>query len=607
MGVVGVILSAAATALLALAAVIVIDFLRLPRSRHLPWKRAVLLYLLRRGGRLVGYLKWRQFVKESKNLLQTQEQFVLNQIRANASSDYGRAHNFSSITSLEEFRRTQPITTYSDYEDYISRVERGDYGAMFGDRQPPAMFGCSSGTTGRAKLIPISTRGLDFTAMVAGFYGSEQRDLLPISLGRSLSTFCAPRYRFTDSGIKIGSVMATAMQSPTATLLGTLPPEAMTIGDQEASKYVGLLFGLRDPNVERLDGSFASNMFTLLKFLEDHWQSLVRDLRRGRLDEKVNVTPEVREKLNELLQPEPERAAQLEVEFSKGFDNIMMRIFPKMSLVASNSSGSSMAVYKERCRPYLGDLTIHSPIYICTEGLLGMNIRHGRDRPGYVLVPSEAYLEFLPVDDQGVAAEGAQPVQANEVEVGKMYEIIITNVSGFYRYRLGDIVEVVGFFNQIPLVDFMFRNGQMLNVNFEKLSEQSFTSSLESAVHCWGGIKLLDFTTAESVLSREGADGQPPHYLVFLETEGGIPTEKQKNMIDEKLCEQNYVYKSFRVKNAIGPMKVMSVIPGTFSKYRDQLISGSSTFLLQFKQPRVLRSEKQVQFFMEHRLEEKKQ
>ena len=46
-----------------------------------------------------------------------------------------------------------------------------------------------------------------------------------------------------------------------------------------------------------------------------------------------------------------------------------------------------------------------------------MNIRHGRDRPGYVLVPSEAYLEFLPVDDQGVAAEGAQPVQANEVEV----------------------------------------------------------------------------------------------------------------------------------------------------------------------------------------------
>ena len=58
-------------------------------------------------------------------------------------------------------------------------------------------------------------------------------------------------------------------------------------------------------------------------------------------------------------------------------------------------------------------------IYICTEGLLGMNIRHGSERPGYVLVPSDSYLEFLPVDDQGVAKEGAQPLQATEVEVSR--------------------------------------------------------------------------------------------------------------------------------------------------------------------------------------------
>ena len=58
----------------------------------------------------------------------------------------------------------------------------------------------------------------------------------------------------------------------------------------------------------------------------------------------------------------------------------------------------------------------------------------------------------------------------------------------------------------------------MLNVNNEKLSEQSFTSALQSAVESWGSIRLMDFTTAESVLGGEGA-GNPPHYLVFLETE----------------------------------------------------------------------------------------
>ena len=46
-----------------------------------------------------------------------------------------------------------------------------------------------------------------------------------------------------------------------------------------------------------------------------------------------------------------------------------------------------------------------------------MNLRNARDRPGYALVPSDTYVEFLPVDDQGVAKETAVPDQADEVEV----------------------------------------------------------------------------------------------------------------------------------------------------------------------------------------------
>ena len=75
----------------------------------------------------------------------------------------------------------------------------------------------------------------------------------------------------------------------------------------------------------------------------------------------------------------------------------------------------------------------------------------------------------------------------------------------------------------------------MLNVHNEKLSEQSFTSALEAAVGSWGGLRLLDFTTAESVLAG-GADGQPPHYLVFIETEGGTPTEQQGNLVIRGTC-----------------------------------------------------------------------
>ena len=71
----------------------------------------------------------------------------------------------------------------------------------------------------------------------------------------------------------------------------------------------------------------------------------------------------------------------------------------------------------------------------------------------------------------------------------------------------------------------------MLNVNSEKLSEQSFTSALQSAVESWQGLRLVDFTTAESVLGGGGGDGLPPHYLVFVEVEGGALSETQMKMV----------------------------------------------------------------------------
>ena len=38
----------------------------------------------------------------------------------------------------------------------------------------------------------------------------------------------------------------------------------------------------------------------------------------------------------------------------------------------------------------------------------------------------------------------------DEVEVGKRYELVLTTISGFYRYRMGDVVEVVGFHEELP-------------------------------------------------------------------------------------------------------------------------------------------------------------
>ena len=44
-----------------------------------------------------------------------------------------------------------------------------------------------------------------------------------------------------------------------------------------------------------------------------------------------------------------------------------------------------------------------------------------------------------------------------QVEKNKDYELVITNAGGFYRYRFGDVVKVVDFYNQCPVIEFQYR------------------------------------------------------------------------------------------------------------------------------------------------------
>ena len=68
------------------------------------------------------------------------------------------------------------------------------------------------------------------------------------------------------------------------------------------------------------------------------------------------------------------------------------------------------------------------------------------------LIPDSLFFEFIPVDE-----EGAEAVTMDKLEVGKRYELIISNHSGFYRYRMKDVILVTGFHNATPMVEFQYR------------------------------------------------------------------------------------------------------------------------------------------------------
>ncbi len=99
--------------------------------------------------------------------------------------------------------------------------------------------------------------------------------------------------------------------------------------------------------------------------------------------------------------------------------------------------GDCFFYYTGKMRGYAGDIPLHHFVYAASEGVFGL-AEHVDSPDRYMLLPESVFFEFMPV------GEDKRPLLMGEVEIGGKYELIVTNRSGLYRYRLGDVVRVVG-------------------------------------------------------------------------------------------------------------------------------------------------------------------
>ncbi|KAF0309563.1 GH3 domain-containing protein [Amphibalanus amphitrite] len=446
---------------------------------------------------------------------------------------------------------------------------QGDVRALFGPGQELAMFYCSSGTTGVSKYIPMTKTGFkeQYLKVVGCVYGFIGKYYFPRNLYKVAIFPCAPRWRYTSTGVKIGPSSAHQLSSEVLVCQYTVPLEANIIRKEAEAMHVAFVLALRDRDVYFWEAGFAFSLWNQLQFLERNWPVIVNDIRCGKLSPALDITEEQRKAIDSLLSPDTERAAELQKEFERGFDGIVPRVLPNVHMVTALSSGTSMAVYSERCKKYLGHLHIASAVYAASEGVIGVNVNEPGKQPEYALAPEANFVEFLPVDESGEAEEGATPLLASEVKMDQLYEVVLTNATGLYRYRMGDVVRVVGSYHGTPTVDFQFRAKQMLNVHMEKVSEAAFTGALRRAVDGWPDHQLVDFTTAESVLDPAAASGRsadsagsPPYYLVLLELSGPLLPSQQTADIDATLQQEHFVYRSFRVKSSIGVVALLMTV-----------------------------------------------
>jgi hypothetical protein len=250
----------------------------------------------------------------------------------------------------------------------------------------------------------------------------------------------------------------------------------------------------------------------------------------------------------------------------------------------------SLSFYAKKLRRYIGeDLPMHYLGYTATEAFMAVPIE--LNSYDYVILPQNGFYEFRPIDQEGYD----NLLTIKDLEVGKEYEIILTNMSGFYRYRIMDVVKVTGYYNQSPMITFQYRLNQIANISGEKVSSLAFDEMVANLSEATGDLYIGYSIYADRSTS-------PGHYKLFLELAEDISNEKKATYAEEfekYLCKGNVSVEPLIKSGALGRPEVKFLKKGTYDDYREMLRQRGAN-LNQVKPLKVIDTDEKRDFFFSH-------
>ena len=220
--------------------------------------------------------------------------------------------------------------------------------------------------------------------------------------------------------------------------------------------------------------------------------------------------------------------------------------------------------------------------------------RHMGDE-SFVLIPDGGFYEFLPVSgkDKNISdADKTRTLNIDELEVGEDYRIIVTNLSGFYRYQLHDVVRVTGYYNEAPMLRFVYRENQLISIEGEKTNEEELRWAMEK-FYLETRIQVIDY----SIYADTGTS--PGHYVLLVEPGEIVPKEQLaycRDVMEEKLMQSNPSYGDKIRNGVLGKMELVFLQQQTYQLYRDvEIMRGASPN--QLKPARVIDTPQKHKFF----------
>jgi acyl-CoA synthetase (AMP-forming)/AMP-acid ligase II len=521
-----------------------------------------------------------QFIRKAKAPIATQEKFLRQLLQVQQNTELGYQFGLSQIKTIDQFRDRVPVWSYTDYEPYMTRIAKGEPNVLTAD--PVIYINLTSGTTGKQKMVPVTRRfnrslskanavslGFLVEALQRRSSLRSSSQLPPLELGKQIATNTVRLQGYTEGGIAYGPVTVGSyrMNRRFCEQAFAQPFRAMEIADSLSRHYVCLLFALINPNVRGITANFPMLMLQICSYLEQYADELIWDIDQGTIAAWLTIEPAIRAALEQQWVAQPQRAAELRSVLQSTGRLTPKTAWSKLSNLGTARGGTS-DFYFERFPDYFGDTPQFGGVYGAAEGTFA--ISHDFNQDGSILALESGFYEFISADQWEVAQP--KTLLPTEVKVGERYRILVTSYSGCYRYDIGDVVEVVGFYEQTPLIVFRHRRGGLLSSTTEKTTEFHATQTMQ-ALQLEFGLPLEDFCLTLS-------DHEfPSPYLVNIE----LPDRQTianpvlfLQRFDYWLGEFNQPYRTVRSAQ-VPPPRLRILAAGSFAIVRQrQLQRGTS-------------------------------
>jgi len=446
------------------------------------------------------------------------EQKLESILKLHANTAFGKDHNYESIKTPEQFSEQVPLYDYYSMSPYFERVKQTPNAPII-TADPVIWYVQSSGSTGKPKALPISKAGMaDYTSgssLLMWAYVNAAKEHAKLFDG-TLLTFAAPAVLGEINGVALGYMTGISREMIANRLLkGLVKPgeDVFNMTDINKKLWAYAKYATAH-NITGLAGITTLSLSFVRKMKNEYGVRLLEHFKGTKHEKKVRAALNDDGTLN------------------------LNTLWP--NLVFIGATGIDSDPYKSWIKETLPKAFLMDN-YAGSEGLYGTTLQPNVDN-GIQLLPNINYFEFIP--EKEIDKEVPDVIPLSEVKKGQRYEMVLTNILGYTRYRVGDMLTILD--TDPYSVHRIGRKGKILNLAGEKISDAHVNDAIAAACRLTDA-RLSDYAVFGKI------EGSRAYYTISVMLENEINLDDFARAFDDAVSAANGEYKHSLEFGALDP------------------------------------------------------